>query len=158
MEFRISQKPAFTVAGLAKRFQYKSSEAEIPSFWKELYVSGKSEFICGQYGVCIDDQAGTDDFEYLIADNYDPSKELAAGLTTRTIPAFTWAIFACKGAIPMALQNLNKAIFSKWLPENGEYEMAGGYGVELYANPADYRFGTADPQYECEIWIPVKRK
>ena len=31
------------------------------------------------YGVCIDESMDSDEFEYLIADNYDPSREIPNG-------------------------------------------------------------------------------
>ena len=53
---------------------------------------------------------GSDEFEYLIADDYDPSKEIPDGFVTKIIPKHTWAIFACKGAMPESLQAVNKKI------------------------------------------------
>ena len=110
------------------------------------------------FGVNIDENMGGSDFEYLIADVYDPSKDIPEGFVTRTVPAFTWAVFPCRGAMPNALQDINTKIFSEWLPALKEYEFAAGYCIEMYDDASKYPKGTADENYYCEIWIPVKQK
>ena len=55
------------------------------------------------YGINLDESMGGNEFEYLIADNYDPAKEVPDGFTTRTIPAHTWAVFPCTGRMPCLL-------------------------------------------------------
>ena len=50
---------------------------------------------------------GNEKFEYLIADVYNPSADIPEGLTVRAVPAFTWAVFPCKGSLPNALQDVN---------------------------------------------------
>lgn len=99
-----------------------------------------------------------DTFEYLIADMYNPVKEVPEGFITKTIPAFTWAEFPCRGAMPDALQYVNTKIFSEWLPALRDYEFAAGYCVEMYDDASKYPNGTQDENYYCEIWIPVKEK
>lgn len=59
--------------------------------------------------------------------------------------------------MPFPLQEVNRRIFSGWLPA-GRYEIAEGYNIEYYSNPADYKDGTQDPKYYAEVWIPVKEK
>lgn len=158
MDYRITEKEAFTVMGASKVFQYDDATAQIPQFWTEHYQSGKGGVVCGMYGVCIDESMGSDEFEYLIADNYNPSAETPAGFVTRVIPKHTWAVFACKGPMPRALQDVNRKIFSEWLPNCREYEIAAGYNIEMYSNIADYPSGNQDENYYSEIWIPVRKK
>lgn len=52
-------------------------------------------------------------FEYLIADVYHPATDIPEGLETRTVPAFTWAVFPCRGALPDSMQDVNVKIFSE---------------------------------------------
>ena len=158
MDYKIVEKAAFTVMGVSKTFKYEGAGAEVPLFWAEHYRSGKGETVCGSYGISIDEEMGGDEFEYLIADDYNPSAEIPAGFITKVIPRHTWAVFACKGAMPLALQELNRKIFSEWLPNCKTYEIAAGYNIEMYADPAEYPGGTQDENYRCEIWIPVKMK
>ena len=158
MDYKIVEKDSFTVIGAAKVFSYDAAKAEIPAFWTEHYQTGKNEIVCGMYGVCIDENMGPDQFEYLIADNYNPSVEVPPGFVTKIIPKHTWAVFACKGAMPKALQEVNGKIFSEWLPNCKEYEIAAGYNIEMYDNPEEYPKGNQDENYYSEIWIPVKKK
>lgn len=158
MEYRIVKKEAFSVLGAAKEFRYEDAKREIPLFWKEHYSSGNGEHVCGMFGINIDPQMGNEKFEYLIADLYNPSVDLVDGLTVRTIPAFTWAVFPCRGALPYSMQDVNTKIFSEWLPALRDYEFAAGYCVEMYDAPNKYPNGTNDENYYTEIWIPVKKK
>ena len=94
----------------------------------------------------------------MIADDYKPEKDLPEGFVTKVIPKHTWAVFPSKGPLPKALQDVNTKIFSEWLPNCRDYEIAAGYNVEMYSDPCDYIGGSKDENYYCEIWIPVKKK
>ena len=158
MNYKIEEKESFTVLAAAKRFDYETCRQEIPAFWKQHYEQGNGAYICGMFGINIDEKMGHDSFEYLIADLYDPSREVPAGFVTRTIPAFTWAVFSCDGPMPTALQDVNTKIFSEWLPALKEYEFAAGYCIEFYDAPDQYPNGLQDEQYHSEIWIPIRKK
>lgn len=158
MVYKIVEKEEFTVVGVSKVFKYENAYSDIPKFWDEYYGSGKGELICGMYGVNIDESMSGNEFEYLIADNYDPSKEIPDGFVTKIIPKHTWAVFSCKGPMPNSMQEVNKKIFSEWVPNCKDYEIAAGYNIEMYENPNDYKNGTQDENYYSEIWIPVKKK
>ena len=157
MDYKIMEKDAFTIIGASKMFNYENATKEIPPFWAEHFQSGKNEIVCGVYGICFEKDMGTDKFEYLIADDYIPHKEIPAGFVTKVISKHTWAIFPCKGPLPGTLQDTSKKIFSEWLPNNKDYEIAAGLNIEFYSNPADYPNGTTDENYYSEIWIPVKK-
>lgn len=97
MDYRIIEKDAFTIMGVSRMFKDDTAAVEVPQFWTEHYKAGNGEYVCGMYGVCIEEGMGSDEFEYLIADNYDPCKEVPGGFVTRTIPKHTWAVFPCRG-------------------------------------------------------------
>ncbi len=158
MDYKIVKKEEFTVLGATKTFTYENAKENVPAFWKEHYATGNGKYVCGMFGINIDEQMEHDTFEYLIADMYNPIKVIPEGFITRTIPAFTWAVFPCKGAMPNALQDVNTKIFSEWLPALNDYEFAAGYCIEMYDDPSKYSNGTQDENYYCEIWIPVKKK
>ena len=158
MDYKIVEKEAFTIMGVSKHFNYDCAFAEIPKFWTEHFQTEKSKIVSGIYGVCIEQGNGSKEFEYLIADNYIPWNEIPDGFKTVTIPKHTWAVFPCKGAMPKSLQDVNTKIFSEWLPNCKDYEIAGGYNIELYSNPCDYKNGSQDEAYYSEIWIPVRKK
>lgn len=151
MEYRIVEKAAFTVMGRSRRFSADTSYDEIPKFWDEHMKSGENEKICGMYGICLDGDGKN--FDYLIADNYLPWNDIPEGYVTKVIPAGTWAVFPCRGALPKALQDVNTKIWSEWLPNCKDYKLAGNYNIEMYTPPCD------DPDdYYSEIWVPVEKR
>lgn len=158
MDYKIMHKDAFTVLANAKTFPYEGAKTLCPQFWQEHFASGKGKIVMGTYGINIDPAMGHDTFEYLIADPCKPEQAAPEGFAVWTIPAFTWALFPCVGAMPNALQDVNTRIFSEWLPAIKDYEFAAGYCVEYYDDPSKYEKGTQDEKYYCEIWIPVKKK
>lgn len=158
MDYKIVKKDQFTVIGLSKVFQYEEAATEIPKLWTAYHQTEGSNMICSMYGVNIDERMGGNKFEYLIADNYNPVMEVPEGFVTKVIPKHTWAVFACRGAMAQAMQDMNKKIFSEWLPGCKDYEIAAGYNIEMYSDPAEYPKGIQDEKYYGEIWIPVKQK
>lgn len=159
MDYKIIEKEAFTVLASGSRFKYDSCKEEIPKFWQEHYESGKGNVVCGMYGVNIDKSMGnSDEFEYLIADDYKTGNDIPEGFVTRVIPKHTWAVFSCKGAMPKAMIDVNHKIFSEWLPNCKDYEIAEGYNIETYTDINDYPKGNQDENYYSELWIPVKKK
>lgn len=156
MDYRITQKEAFTLRGVSKVFRYDTAFDEIPGFWAEHVGSGEGRAVCGMYGVCL--EGDKDAFEYLIADDCDSRTDTPEGLVTKTIPGHTWAVFACRGALPNSLQEVNRRIFSQWLPGCKEYEIASGINIEMYSDPSGFPRGNQDENYYSEIWIPVRKK
>ena len=102
MDCKIMKKEAFTVLCRAKTFKYEDAVVQVPQFWAEHFGTGGGKVVCGMYGINLDESMGGNEFEYLIADNYDPAREIPDGFTTRTIPAHTWAVFPCTGRMPQA--------------------------------------------------------
>lgn len=155
MNYKIEKKDSFTVLAVSKEFHYETCKNEIPAFWQEHCKSANGKNICGMFGINIDEEMGNDKFEYLIADLYVPSSDVPEGCITRTIPAFTWAVFPCVGPMPTALQDVNTKIFSEWLPAAKEYTFAAGYCVEMYGDPGKFPKGMQDENYYSELWIPI---
>lgn len=158
MEYRIEKKDAFTVLCRAETFSYEEGPTKVPAFWQEHFAVGGAETVRGLYGINIDAEMKGDQFDYLIADPYDPAVAIADGFTTRTIPAHTWAVFPCRGKMAETMQAVNKQIFSEWLPANGTYEIAAGINVERYDNAANYPAGIHDDNYYSEVWVPIRKK
>lgn len=158
MDYKIVEKEAFKVMGVSKIFTYENAHADIPKFWTEHFANGGGEKVCGMYGVNIDDSMGTKEFEYIIADDYSEKKGVPEGCVVKEFPAHTWAVFPCKGAMPNSMQSVNTKIFSEWLPNCKDYEIAFGCNIEMYEDVRNYPNGTQDENYYSEIWIPVKKK
>ena len=41
---------------------------------------------------------------------------------------------------------------------SSSYEIAEGYNIEYYSNPAAFEKEMQDPAYYAEVWIPIKEK
>ena len=76
---------------------------------------------------------------------------LPKGYISATIPAATWAVFESVGALPEAIQDLTRRIFTEWMPSTG-YQHDCAPELEVYPEGDMY---SAD--YRCEIWIPIKK-
>lgn len=157
MEYRIEKKRSFKVMGISKMFSYESANTDIPKYWDEQDSLKKPKPVIGMYGICFDEEMAGNQFRYMIADDFQTEAAALKNLEIHEIPAHTWAVFPCLGPMPFALQQVNKRIFSQWLPAS-RYEVSEGYNIEYYSNADDYKEGTADPAYYAEIWIPIKEK
>lgn len=157
MEYRIEEKPAFKVMGVSRMFSYESANADIPKYWDEVYVSVDVKPVMGMYGISFDEEMAGNNFLYMIADDYSAEDAAKKNLDEYEIPAHTWAIFPCRGPMPLSCQEVNRRIFSEWLPAS-QYKIAEGYNIEYYSNTAEFKGGTQDPEYYAEMWIPIKEK
>lgn len=158
MDYKIVKKDSFTVMGIERCFSYENAKTEVPEFWEEHVRSGNGKYVCGMFGINIDEKMGGEKFQYLIADVYNPIIDIPKGFLTKTIPSFTWAVFPCYGSMPESLQSVNTKIFSEWLPSLKEYEIAAGYCVEMYDDARKYPKGIYDENYYAELWFPIKEK
>ncbi|MBQ8617842.1 MAG: AraC family transcriptional regulator [Clostridia bacterium] len=151
LEYRIEEKPQFTVVGVSRMFQADTSYREIPKYWLEL-MRREDAPVCGAFGVCLDEGRGDGQFEYMIADPYQPWQSIPEECHIRVIPAATWAVFPCRGPLPDSLQSVNTQIWRDWLPACRSYRMAMGMNMEVYAPPAEKLEDTYS-----EIWVPVEK-
>lgn len=144
MEYRIEQKPTFTVVGYKKQFNNETSYQEIPRWWNEILAQQPA--VMGQFGVCIDTDGKL--FDYIIADLCQPWKPIPEGCVTYTIPAGTWAVFPCTLG---TLQQTNTRMWREWLPACREFKLDGNYNLEFY-----YELNEKDPPSSgVELWLPV---
>ena len=148
LEYKIIEKAPFTVVGVRKSFNSETSYKEIPKFWGEWLSDMKG--LKGMFGLCSDMDGRN--FDYWIADLYEPWKEIPEGCETYQIPGGLWAQFKCKGPLPDSMQSVNTQIWSEWLPALQGYELAGNYSLEFYLPPAKDPADT-----ESYICIPLKK-
>ena len=80
-------------------------------------------------GVCLDED-DSPEFEYLIGSFCEPDAATPAGFDRCEIAPHTWAKFRAVGPIPTAIQKVNRQIFTDWLPNNPEFELAEGVNIE----------------------------
>lgn len=69
------------------------------------------------------------------------------------IPASKWAIFTGKGALPDAVQNIFKRLYTEWFPQADYTRRWEVFELEWFAD-GDQR--AAD--VTCEGWVPVVEK
>lgn len=159
MDYRMENKEAFRVVGLREPMSKQMEEnfSTIPNLWARAAETHALERLCGVMdgspqgvlGVSACPPTG-DWFYYIGVVSSLPLPEELPGVCEYHVPAQTWAVFPGRGAMPDAIQQLEKQVLTEWLPTSG-YEYADGPDVEVYldANLADAKF---------EVWIPVRRK
>jgi len=157
MNYKIETKEAFRIIGAKRRYAMNADENffEIPKFWNEQAQAGIIPKLCQQMSLppyailgvctCMDGK----DFDYYISVASD--KPLPEGLEEYVVPATTWAIFQCVGAMPNAIQELQSRIVSEWLPASG-YEYADAPDIEVYSDG-----DQSSELYSCELWLPVTK-
>jgi AraC family transcriptional regulator len=146
---RFVTRPAFTVAGLAERFE-AATIGTIPTLWSRFapWIGA----VPGQvgttgYGICLDDDGET--FRYLAGVETMRPREVAPDLVTVALPAARYAVFTHRGHVS-GLPATTRAIWSRWLPEHG-VEPGPGPDFECY----DSRFDPVTGNGVVEIWVPV---
>jgi len=156
MDYKIVEKESFAVVGKQTKITMVNGEnfEQVPKFWEDCMRDGSYQWICskvgklGVLGICKD--FAKDEFNYMIG--VEKIKEtLPKGYISATIPAATWAVFESVGALPEAIQDLTKRIYTEWLPSTG-YQHACAPELEVY--PIG---DTSSADYRCEIWVPIKK-
>ena len=172
MDYTISEKPAFGVAGKSRRTSSKVYNGFVidpetwDKFWYECWQKydrtgeyetvkksvGKPGPITG--GVCLGICLLDNDLNgYTYAIGVEKSVEpVPKGLEITHVPAARWAIFESVGAFPKAIHDLEDRIFRDWFPSTG-YEHAPGPELEVYL-PGD----RSSPEYRCQYWMPIVNK
>jgi AraC family transcriptional regulator len=154
MKYRTVDLDAFSVIGVKEFMSFENGEnfTKVPQMWSRLPVETMTKLQAlsnlepsGVLGVCANMR--DDGFDYWIA--AASTKECSPEFEKLDIPASQWMVFEIVGAMPKAIQDGVKYIFSEWLPSSG-YQHADAPENEWYSigymNSSDYR---------SEIWIPV---
>jgi AraC family transcriptional regulator len=164
MDYRIEKKDAFQLICKKKQVtapQGDTATADISAFWNEVSADGTMEKICrygrfdtyrGVLGVCFSEEVADSGFPYGIGAEWNGAPVADADLTLMEIPAYTYAVFTCRGKMPDAFRETYRRICTEFFPQSN-YEYGRGVELEVYPS-AD----TQNPDYTCEIWIAVKEK
>jgi len=157
MDYRIEKKNEFKVVVKVKSFKDNSfnldeSINDVPTSWDEYYSQGLHEKVAPVLGVCGEMDQNTKTFRYGIGDFYESVTMKPDDFEIWTIPAHTWAVFKCVGAMPDAFEKIWKRVYSEWLPQ-ANYELIPSYDFEYYTEG-----DKGSPDYISELWIPVKEK
>lgn len=164
MDYRIEEKKAFKVIEKVKMFSManESNLKEIPKFWTDAHTDGTIETLCGCcggplfsgdiLGICYGDGCkDAEQFPYSIAAGYGGGS-VPEGFRVNEIPSNTWAVFPCKGAMPKAIQDLWRRIYTEFFPAS-DYAPKNEIDFEVYPDG-----DVASADYVSEIWIAVKKK
>ena len=167
MNVRYEHKPAMTLIGFSTTIRPGEGYVKCPEFWDKEYAQKYARLFetmvpetpmerailensIGMFAICDEKENG---FEYWIAGLYNGG-EVPEGLKLYTFPESDWAMFSDKGPLPGSLQTLNTYVWQEWYPNEGKRYMGGGNVMLEVYTPGDMQ----SPDYECGIWVPVKRK
>lgn len=158
MNYKIVKLDKFRIVGLKEHFSgsLDDSFAKVPLFWQKAHMEGAIPKLCEllnkePFGILgVSTTTIGNDFDYYIAVASD--KPVPEGMSELLVPETTYAIFECIGAMPEAIQTLQKRIVSEWLPSSG-YEYANAPDIEVY-----FEGDQLKPDYRCEVWLPVVKK
>ena len=167
MNAAYEHKPQMTLIGFSTITRPDEGYQKCPEFWDKEYAQKYARLWrtmqpetavekalldngIGTFAIC-EEKDGC--FEYWIAGLYQGGG-VPEGLKLYTFPESDWAVFSAKGALPASLQSLNAYVWNEWYPNEGkEYTGSGNTMLEVYS-AGDMQ----SPDYECGIWVPVRRK
>lgn len=162
MDYKIVEKDAFEILEKveAHSIENETNAKSIPDFWTRSHNDGTVKTLFENatdntfiFGVCYgnnSDSAKT--FNYSIGAICDENTIVPKGFRKNTIPARTWAVFECKGAMPKAIQDMWHKITAEFFPTSG-YEPTYEMDIEAYTEG-----DMSSENYLSEIWIPVVKK
>ncbi|GKU77489.1 AraC family transcriptional regulator [Paenibacillus sp. L3-i20] len=159
MDYRIEEKPTFTVIGKMLHTTCKNGEnlQNIPRFWEESNQNGTVDELMDMavddksLGICFDMNFDTEEFSYMIACRAK-ANATSETYTIREVPALKWAVFTNIGPVPTTLQKTIARVYQEWFPATG-FEHSGGPDMEVYDSGDIF----AD-DYKTEIWVPIIKK
>ena len=162
MDYKIVEKEAFEIIEKVEAHSIENdiNAKSIPDFWTKSHNDGTVKTLLENttdktfiFGVCYGNNSDdSKTFDYSIGAVYNKKTAVPKGFRRNTIPASTWAIFECKGAMPKAMQDMWHKITSEFFPTSG-YQPTYEMDIEAYTE------GNMDESdYRSEIWIPVVKK
>lgn len=157
MKYKIVEKEAFQIAGFKKNLSIETLMNGVGEMWQSMTPEKMAELTTfnkdtttsvpmGAYSKIYEDYS-TDYFVAVITDGTANTK-----LETLDVPAATWAIFECNGALPLAIGEMFQRIYNEWFPISG-YEQIPLPEFEWYSEG-----DMSSEEYRCEIWIPIVKQ
>ena len=157
MDIKIVERASFTVIEKVSKHTTKNgaNTKTVPAFWEQVNTDGSFQILENlasdltyAYGICYDNPVG-EEFEYSVAVLSD--KIPPEGYRKNVIPARTWAVFPCKGAVSHSIADCWKKIISYF--KTSPYRSLREMDMEVYPD------GDTDSEdYYCEIWVAVEKK
>ena len=165
MDYRIEKRDALKVVCKKKQVnkpQGDTATADISAFWGACSTDGTMEKLCkyanfdnlhGILGICFSGEMADSGFPYGIGAEWNGTPVTDESFDLVEIPAYTYAVFQCRGTMPDAFRDTYKKICTEFFPQSNTYEYGSGIELEVYPS-ADVQ----NPNYTCEIWIAVNEK
>ena len=165
MDYRIEKRDALKVVCKKKQVnkpQGDTATADISAFWGACSTDGTMEKLCkyasfdklhGILGICFSGEMADSGFPYGIGAEWNGTPVTDAGFDLVEIPAYTYAVFQCRGKMPDAFRDTYKKICTEFFPQSNTYEYGSGIELEVYPSS-----DVQNPNYTCEIWIAVNEK
>ena len=165
MDYRIEKRDALKVVCKKKQVnkpQGDTATADISAFWGACSTDGTMEKLCkyanfdnlhGILGICFSGEMADSGFPYGIGAEWNGTPVTDESFDLVEIPAYTYAVFQCRGKMPDAFRDTYKKICTEFFPQSNTYEYGSGIELEVYPS-ADVQ----NPNYTCEIWIAVNEK
>ena len=163
MKCKIIKKEAFKVLEKVEVHPVVTDENknEISDFWDRAKADGTVKTLVDAMaegeknliGICYNSSVlDVKQFEYSIACKCKDNCIVPDGYHMNEIPARTWAVFECVGAMPTAIQETWHRILTEFFPTS---DYVPTYEMDI----EDYPDGdaTAD-DYKCYIWVAVEKK
>lgn len=162
MDYKIVEKDAFKVIEKVETHSIDDSvnKNTIPEFWTRAHQDGTVKMLLEQaqdnthiFGICYGNTPkDVKTFNYSIAALCKDDCIAPAGYQINEIPARTWIIFECKGAMPDAVQEQWHRICAEFFPTSN-YQPTCEMDIEAYP-----KGDMNSSDYQCEIWVPIKKK
>lgn len=164
MEFRIEDKPAFTLVGVSKRvpMQFEGVNNEIVKLAQSITDEQRKEMrslqniepkqiVNASYQADANFLKEEGELTHMIG-VLTTENEVSDRLDKVEVEACSWAVFPNEGPFPSTLQETMAKTYSEWLPTS-DYEII---------NAPSFSFTQMDENKEgfaySEIWLPVRKR
>lgn len=159
MDYKIVSKESITVLEKVEQHTVAGEQNKntIPDFWDRAHKDGTIDTLLKYtsdrsyiFGICYGNgHTDCEHFDYGIAVQCVPDTVAPEGYRVNTIPARTWVVSECVGAMPDAIQQLWHEMCSEFLPTSN-YKPT--YEMDIEAYPAGDMTAS---DYSSQIWIPI---
>ncbi len=153
MEPKTVTKPAFKTIGLA--YVGKNEQGEIPELWGRFNHRAAEIPYRGScaYGLCFANPEGAaeGEFEYIAAFEAPNAETIPAGMVSREVPEYKYAVFTHHGKLDQ-LGETYEYIYNTWLPQSGHEVHPDKFDMEVY----DERFIIGSDDSAFDIYLALK--
>lgn len=160
MDYKIVSKESFAVLEKVERHSVAGGQNKntIPDFWNRAHKDGTigtllkyASDISYVFGICYgNNHTDCEVFDYGIAMQCAPDTVAPEGFRVNTIPARTWVVSECVGAMPDAIQRLWHELGSEFFPTSN-YKPT--YEMDIEAYPEGDMTAS---DYRSQIWVPIE--